>query len=240
MDSTLQALERRWRQTGAADDEARWLQARLRAGDLARERLVLAADLGHAAAQLALDRPLDPEEGPLELLRGGDPSRRGLGRVGRAGLVRVALAAIEGHAELCERHVGPVHRAARDALAAVRAWCASCADEAGERRPSGPVDAHAARLAALQGGPSRPQRTAVLLARRLVEGVIADEPQASRALELALRIACDWSSLLEERRAPPPPSFVAELGGERPRDVYERWLLRRVQEQVVLWALSVR
>ncbi len=234
MDATLQALERRWRQTGAVDDEARWLQARLRAGDLARERLVFAADLGHAAAQVALDRPQDLEEGPVELLRGGDPSQRGLGRAGRVGLVRVALAAIEAHAELCERHVGPVHRAARAAHTAVRAWCA---EEAGGRRP--PLGAHATSLATLQGGPSRPQRTAVLLARRLVEGVTAhDGPQASRALELALRIACDWTSLLEERRAPPPPSFVAELGGDRPRDGYERLLLRRVQEQVVPWVLG--
>ncbi len=235
MDASLQALERRWRQTGALEDEARWLQGRLRAGALGRERVVFAADLGHAAAQVALDRPVDLE-GPIELLRGGDPSPRALGRLGREGLVRVTLAAIEAHAELVERHVGPVHRVVRGALAAVRAW-----RDSAPPRPGAAVEAHAQPLWAVQGGPGRAQHTTVLLARRLVEGVTAPRPQAARALELALRIVTDWSAMLEERRAPAPRSLVdalAALGGERPRDGYERLLLRRVQDDVVPWALA--
>lgn len=237
MDATLQALERRWRQTGAVDDEARWLGARLRAGDLARERLVFAADLGHAAAQVALGRPVDVE-GAVALLRAGDPSRQGLGRLGREGHVRVALAALEAHADLVERHVGPVHRAVRGALAAVRAWCAASPER---RRGAASVRAHAQPLSAVQGGPRRPQHTTVLLARRLVEGVTAPGPQARRALELALRIVGDWGAMLEARRAPPPSSLVDELtrdGGARPRDGYERALLRRVQRDVLPWALG--
>ncbi len=38
-DDALRALERRWRATGAVEDEAAWLAARLRAGVLAVEAL---------------------------------------------------------------------------------------------------------------------------------------------------------------------------------------------------------
>ncbi|MCO5166739.1 MAG: hypothetical protein M9894_10285 [Planctomycetes bacterium] len=231
MDASLQQLERRWRQTGAAEDEARWLLARVRAGDLPRERLLFAADLGHAPALAALDRPVDLDEA-VERLRGGDPSQQALGRLGREGLVRVALAAALAHADLVERFVGPVHAAARGALEAVRGWL-----DAAPPRPTGPLEPHAQALFGVQGGPTRPQRTAVLLARRLLEGATASGPQASRALELALRIVGDWGSMLEERRAPPPPGLARALGGGRPRDGYERALLRRVQADVVPWAL---
>lgn len=49
-DSRLRELERRWRETGSAEDEAAWLSERLRVGVLSREHLVLAAKLGHLAA----------------------------------------------------------------------------------------------------------------------------------------------------------------------------------------------
>jgi hypothetical protein len=53
-DATLRALERRWRESGSVADEAAWLTARSRAGDLAREHLELAAYCGHAAARQAV------------------------------------------------------------------------------------------------------------------------------------------------------------------------------------------
>lgn len=55
-DEALQAARRRWRSTGAVADEARWLLERVRAGELGRERVALAALLGHAGAGAALDR----------------------------------------------------------------------------------------------------------------------------------------------------------------------------------------
>ncbi|MBX3471244.1 MAG: hypothetical protein KF878_30625 [Planctomycetes bacterium] len=232
MDASLQTLERRWRQTGAVDDEARWLLARVRAGDLPRERLLFAADLGHPPALTALDRPVDVDEA-VERLRGGDPSPQALGRLGREGLVRVTLAAVGAHADLVDRFVGPVHPAARAALVAVQGWL-----DATPPRPTRPLEPHARALFGLQGGPARPQRTAVLLARRLLEGVTTSGPRASRALELTLRILGDWGSMLEERRASPPPGLGEALGGPRPRDGYEQALLRRVQADVVPWALQ--
>lgn len=58
-------LERRWRQSGACDDEAAWLAERLRRGQLSAAALELAARLGYRAARLALGRDDDP---PLDLL----------------------------------------------------------------------------------------------------------------------------------------------------------------------------
>lgn len=52
-DQRLRELERRFRATGAAEDEARWLGERLRRGGLVAERLELAAYLGHPGAVLA-------------------------------------------------------------------------------------------------------------------------------------------------------------------------------------------
>lgn len=57
-DARLRALERRVLQTGSVEDEAAWLTERVRAGDLARKRLKLAADCGHPPACAALDRAL--------------------------------------------------------------------------------------------------------------------------------------------------------------------------------------
>ena len=53
-DHELRLLERRWRASGAPDDEARFLDARRRSGELPRGRLELAAWLGHPAARAAL------------------------------------------------------------------------------------------------------------------------------------------------------------------------------------------
>jgi hypothetical protein len=52
-DGELRDLERRWRASGAVEDEARWHVARVRAGALEPERLALAAWTGWPAAVLA-------------------------------------------------------------------------------------------------------------------------------------------------------------------------------------------
>lgn len=65
-DDALRALERRWRATGAVEDEAAWLAARLRAGVLTETRLRAAARLGHEAAQAALGDPV--EEPPVAVV----------------------------------------------------------------------------------------------------------------------------------------------------------------------------
>lgn len=53
-DDRLRALERRFGETGTTEDEAAWLKERVRAGELAQDRLELAASLDHDAASVAL------------------------------------------------------------------------------------------------------------------------------------------------------------------------------------------
>jgi len=50
-DEKLRALERRWRESGSVQDEAAWLQERVRQGALSREMLELAAYCGHGASR---------------------------------------------------------------------------------------------------------------------------------------------------------------------------------------------
>jgi hypothetical protein len=77
-DADLRELERRWRATRAVEDEARYLAARLRAGELTRERLELAAWIGHAPARVALGdaAPAGEHVDHERLARGVDPDSR--------------------------------------------------------------------------------------------------------------------------------------------------------------------
>lgn len=59
-DDDIRELERRFRASGAVDDEQAWLRARVRAGSLSRERVRLAASLGCPAAASALGEPVPP------------------------------------------------------------------------------------------------------------------------------------------------------------------------------------
>ena len=65
-DSELRDLERRFRESGSSSDETAWLSARVRSGDLARDRLKLAAYCGHPAAVGAVgdQDPRDPASVP--------------------------------------------------------------------------------------------------------------------------------------------------------------------------------
>jgi hypothetical protein len=62
-DERARELERRFHETGSAEDEQAWLQARLRGGELDPIRLRLAAYLGHGPSQALLgdDAPEVPE-----------------------------------------------------------------------------------------------------------------------------------------------------------------------------------
>lgn len=54
-DDRIRNLERRWRETGALEDEVSYILERLRSGGLTKNQLGLAAYCGHPAARLALD-----------------------------------------------------------------------------------------------------------------------------------------------------------------------------------------
>lgn len=53
-DTRLRQRERKWKETGAVEDEAAYLLERVRVGDLEKERLELAAYCGYGAAGIAL------------------------------------------------------------------------------------------------------------------------------------------------------------------------------------------
>jgi hypothetical protein len=109
-DDTLRALERRFRETGAASDEAAWLRERVRAGSLPADHLELVAYLGYEPARLAGSSARPPtwdEAFAVQLERSQDPARATLltrrrypqvwlhaaGPPSRPVLTRIALAA---------------------------------------------------------------------------------------------------------------------------------------------------
>ena len=73
-DERLRELERRWQETGAVEDKAAYLRARLRADDLERKRLELAAYLGDAAARDVLGADAPPNYDAREAGTAADSS----------------------------------------------------------------------------------------------------------------------------------------------------------------------
>ena len=51
-DARLRELERRWRETGAVQDEAAYLSERVRVGELKHEQIMVAAYLDHASSKI--------------------------------------------------------------------------------------------------------------------------------------------------------------------------------------------
>ena len=87
-DADLRDLERRWRETCSAEDEAAWIRELVRRGELPPSRLRYAADCGDAAALLVLEDDLTL---PRDL-------RQGLERFAKADVVlqaRVAVALLQ-------------------------------------------------------------------------------------------------------------------------------------------------
>lgn len=69
-DARLRELERRWKETGTADDEAAYLLERVRSGELTLDRVRIAAQCGSEAARLALGLGRDEAEGADQWLAG--------------------------------------------------------------------------------------------------------------------------------------------------------------------------
>lgn len=110
-DARLRDAERRWRDTGAVEDEADYLRERLRAGDLAQTALELAAECGYEPAALALGRPLERPETIVTWARG-------VARHGTLVAVRIVVALAAAVEELADDHSrGCLHAAEAYALA---------------------------------------------------------------------------------------------------------------------------
>jgi plasmid stability protein len=97
-DRRLRNLERRFRNSGSVEDEARLLLERARAGELEPARLALAAFLGHAGARLACGQlsAVEPEDLTLLLTADGLPRlHQALDSFGREASLRGLLALAE-------------------------------------------------------------------------------------------------------------------------------------------------
>ncbi|MDC3378773.1 hypothetical protein OAX78_00640 [Planctomycetota bacterium] len=110
-DEKLRELERRSKQSGAVEDEAAFLLARVRTANLALERLELAAYCGHEGAQAALSTyGADPHNPRQE--SNGPPADLGqllvsLEPWGRWALATAAIAAATRAIDAVERHGRP-------------------------------------------------------------------------------------------------------------------------------------
>lgn len=125
-DTRLRELRRRFDETGAPQDEAAWLNERVRMGELSRERLELAAYCGHEAARRVIGASVvAAPRAPAELVELFSEEVadlewfiRGLARWGVPWCARAALA--------IGRHVlplaGPFEDEAAAALRATETW----------------------------------------------------------------------------------------------------------------------
>lgn len=114
-DERLRRLERAFRASGAAEDEAEWLRERVRAGELDGARLDATAALGHPASRLAVGRA------PAEQAASLGELRLPLQAVGPVALGRAAVVAAELVLPLWETTHAHDPRP-RLAIQAARAW----------------------------------------------------------------------------------------------------------------------
>lgn len=227
-DAKLRELERRWRESGAADDEAAYLLERVRVGELPRDRLDLAAHCGYTAAQMASGyaRPSAAIDDAESSERSIYEWTQGLVQFGKAALVRAAVAGAE-----CVRQAwdnGVEHNPWRDQ--ATTAW------KAARKWLECPCDAHAAEVRQVIAPASRLvlRRTAespdpwLLFAAPAVDAgrCVVDDPAHEggacyRAVSRAAKV------LAHQRGKDHQADFVDENAE----------ILERVQRDVAEWAL---
>lgn len=178
-DEELREAERRWRASGAAEEEVRLLAVRLRAGALGRARVELAAALGDPAAQ-GVWRELGGLEAPAELSEAG----------------KAAWLRLHAHLERAPRldWTGvDLETAMRASLAllegAVDDWARLLEHRAGLRRPAPPE----AVVEVVRGGVVGHVRDALQACRERLAGRASDdEALAGHALRLAAASEAAW------------------------------------------------
>lgn len=199
-DERRRELERRFRATGAAEDEAPLLRERLRLGELSAARLELAAYLGHHAATLACSAeglPL-PTIMDLSLARFPPEERAHWQRTLQEVIDDPGRALIPGLADL-ERpawSLGLAHFGGHVCLRAVVAGSSVLLDCA--RRHGEVIDAHLQLAASAVRGDPAAKVTAAQLPRRqdlfatgrlqqeLCATVVGQDPDAPRRLAAAV------------------------------------------------------
>jgi hypothetical protein len=226
VDERQRALERSWRTSGSVDDEARWLVARVRAAELALDRLELAGCCDHPAARVALSAlgvELSPTSWITDLRRWGlDVCLRSAAAAARRGLTAWESAFAD--------DLRP-----QRGLRLVEDWLQARADPGA--RPPGPADdvpevelgaAQAAELAQLElaeaaeyagSATARLAEDACVSAYYAVRCLQAVAREAeSEASQPTLMIPGAWTRRRPARRAlsSQPPSVIDDfLGAER-------------------------
>lgn len=167
-DAELREQERRWKESNLPADEASYLLARVRAGELSPQRLELAARLDHPAARIALgsmapalfdpDSEQDPFEDDEAAVRAAIAAARFV-LPPKSAEARHALAAAEAWARCpCAAHAEAAHSSALVAQSQVPFAIRVREAEGG----SGLVAAYRAATHASDPGTSRrPSRTAI-------------------------------------------------------------------------------
>jgi len=242
-DRDLRSLERRFRETGDPQDEARLLQGRVRIGELSAARLELAAYLGSPGARIATrGRYKAPAVDP-------EPWVRGLRARGKEVLIRVAVAAARRALPIYERW-RPGDARPRQGLEAARRWCL-CPCGPCSKRVEGPVrraytavieartelgDGHqevlcavdAARCAVEAADPVHSflsLKTFQVDERRASEGCVELVAKAVDFAQRAVAIAVDRGQGGTRRFVVPSLAVRAAL-------------MKRIQAEVVPWALG--
>jgi len=204
-DERLRQLERRWRASGSVHDESGYLLERVRAGDLSRERLELAAYCGHQGARAASagDAPAAPQ--------GLGDWGRGLEPWGKEPCVRAALSAGWAQSQAKEYSVDAV-RALRRALAWIRCPCQrhrALAREAAGRSSkirSATEAALAAAAADAEGAASKASKALARAAKVVGEGRVRAAAQSDVA-SWALGNGDPVAQKIDALRDPGPPRF---------------------------------
>lgn len=217
-DQQLRELERRWKETGSAEDGFAWLRARVQVGDLSKRRLRFAAQLGDQESKLVLATP-------------GPPPRRhqfheSCQRAGEQGkpLVVEAICALSGVTwPLVETVPAEVRSTVANGLAAARAWLdCPCERHARKAWTAGSVAAAAwvgspsttsttgdpAILAALAAGWPEDDLTIGALLKHGVD--LAEEVEQVEKVRKAL---CDVVLQRVALASPASPSVPLEVGG---------------------------
>ncbi len=210
-DERLRALERRWRETGAEEDEVALLAERLRAGRLDPARARLAVLLGCSRTARALGSTEPP---PSAAVLAGH-----LGASGAVTLGRAVVAVARATSGAWRDDGAPPEAPARfeRALAAAEAWVVC------------PCDAH--EDAAVREG-----RAAIPLAGL---GALADDPAGRAPWALAGELACcaaELPSLFDETD---PAGFVTLAGLDEASSLVGVVALRRaLHDDLVPWLLG--
>ena len=233
-DDQLRNLARRYRETGDPADEAAWLRERVRSGELASDRLELAAYLGHQPAHLAGAAARAPTWAAIhteQLTRIKDPGKATLltrkqfatrwlqaaGPPSREVLTRIALAPARLMLERTPEH---------DPL--VAAAVTAAADWADDPRE----DSEEARLASVRAGDAATQARGSLTESRT---------WAWYLLDVAASAAYTAGSLTRTDAAEYAARGIRHAGaalGEQDAEGLPPQVEARIQAELIPWALG--